>query len=69
MASDFGAFRGAPVFDGGGFGTGGNTGMAKVTGKVKTSPVSTGSWHPTVIYLIALLVVEWIAFVCLVKFI
>jgi len=34
-----------------------------------TIPGSVGGWHPTVLYLFALLVVEWIALVILSKYI
>lgn len=68
MGNDLGAFRGHPVFHDAGFGTGGNTGMAKETGKVGVGSMSTSQWHPTVMYLVGLLIVEWVALGFIVKF-
>jgi len=62
------AFRGPSPYatDGGSMGTGGNQVMDVQSG---TIPGSVGGWHPTVLYLFALLVVEWIALVILSKYI
>lgn len=49
----------------GSLGTGGSQIMDAQTG---TIPGSVGAWHPTILYLFALLVVEWAALVFLSKY-
>lgn len=64
--SSTGTYRGIDFLSSGG-GTGGNQIMNASTGTLK-EPVSNTGWHPTVLYLIALLVVEWAAFIVLNKY-
>lgn len=62
-------FRGPSGYVAGGasLGTGGNQVMNAQTGTV--SSTSIGGWHPTILYLFALLVVEWVVLVWLQKYI
>lgn len=62
------AFRGPSSYpnNGAGMSTGGSVVVNNNTGTV---PGSVGSWHPTVLYLFALLVVEWVVLVWISKYI
>lgn len=64
------SFRGpsAYVNAGASLGSGGNQTMDAQTGTV-TGAGMVGDWHPTIIYLVALLAVEWIALVVISKYI
>lgn len=54
------SYRGlAPFGDNSGLGTGGNQVTDAQSGMIAGA---VGSWHPTVIYLLLLLVVEWAVF-------
>lgn len=49
-------------------GTGGNQVANAKSGSIPGF-ASTGDWHPTVLYLIGLLILEWTAFLILTKYI
>lgn len=61
-----GNYRGMATFNSPEAGTGGNQVFNAKTGEIKQGV--TGQWHPTVLYLLALLVVEWAAFLLLSKY-
>lgn len=49
-------------------GTGGNQTVNSASGKI-IGGSRTGTWEPTVLYLLGLLIVEWVAFIFITKFI
>lgn len=61
-------FRGPNVYAEAGLGTGGNQIVNAKTGSIPGGRNLTGDWHPTVLYLLLLLVVEWAAFIWITKY-
>lgn len=59
-------FRGQFPYGDSGLGTGGNQVTNAQTGSIAGG---VGQWHPTVIYLLILLVIEWAVFLFINKFI
>jgi len=66
MNPNTGAFRGTSPYASMGFATGGNEPVNPTTGAI--AGTDTAKWHPTVVYLFGLLVVEWAIFVLLTKY-
>lgn len=61
-------FRGANPYADSGFNTGGNSVVSNATGIAQGANQGT-SWHPTILYLFGLLVVEWVLLFVLQKYI
>lgn len=65
--STAGTYRGLSVYPSESHGTGGNQTMSAQTGAVPGA-IGSKDWHPTVLYLLGLLVVEWAIFIALSKY-
>jgi len=61
------SYRGLSVYPQENHGTGGNQTVNAQTGSVPGN-IGVGDWHPTVLYLLGLLVVEWAVFLALTKY-